>query len=125
MPWQYDQSSGEMRRPDGSLLGTSYSGQLGAGRNNAEMESVPFVGPIPQGQYSIGAPRKSGTKPHVLDLTPVGHIAYGRTEFMIHGGIPAGQPGSGDASAGCIILSPIGLRQEISNSGDNVLEVVP
>lgn len=126
MPWQYDQSSGEMRRPDGSLLGTGYSGQLGAGRNNAEMESVPNVGPIPQGQYTIGAAQNSAaTGPHVLPLTPVGHTAYGRTAFQIHGEIPAGQPGSGDASTGCIVLSPLGLRQEISNSGDTVLEVVP
>jgi hypothetical protein len=53
-----------------------------------------------------------------MDLAPVGHNALGRDGFMIHG-----DNIRHDASTGCVIL-PRYIRDQISNSGDNQLEVV-
>jgi hypothetical protein len=56
--------------------------------------------------------------PHVMKLAPDGHDARGRSGFLIHG-----DNLRHDASTGCIILSR-DIREQISRSGDNVLEVV-
>jgi hypothetical protein len=45
-----------------------------------------------------------------FDLTPDGHEAHGRTEFLIHGD-SVDAPGT--ASEGCIILSPA-IRKKIA-----------
>lgn len=120
MVWTYHQSSGKLER-DGRLIGHGYSGAGDKGKNKAKMEAVPYVGPIPRGRYSIGKPRMSAKRgPHVMDLTPIGHNALGRTEFLIHGDSKA-HPG--EASEGCVILSR-DLRVQISTSGDAELEVV-
>ena len=55
-----------------------------------------------------------------MTLTPVGHTANGRTNFLIHGD-STNHPG--DASEGCIVLSRT-IRQAIAVSGDTDLEVV-
>lgn len=122
MPWTYSQSTGELRR-NGALVGTGYSGAgltAATGRNNSAMEQVRDAGPIPQGQWHIGASANSpNTGPMTIALTPVGHTAHGRTLFRIHGDNAAG-----NASQGCIILPPA-VRQQINQSGDTVLTVVP
>jgi hypothetical protein len=85
------------------------------------MEGVPFMGPIPKGLYSIGTPRNTSNRgPYVLDLTPKGHNALGRSEFLIHGD---SIKNPGKASEGCIILPKL-VREKIANSGDKVLKVV-
>jgi hypothetical protein len=53
-----------------------------------------------------------------MDLTPLGHNANGRSDFRIHG-----DNSTHTASTGCIILPPH-VRQQISASGDNVIDVV-
>jgi hypothetical protein len=56
-----------------------------------------------------------------MDLTPVGHNVYGRTELQIHGE-RIGRP-PGNASEGCVVL-PRNVRERIFRSRDYVLEVV-
>jgi len=119
--WTYRQTSGDLIH-DGTLVGRGYSGAgrtLDEGRNNPDMETVRGKGPIPAGLWRIHPPRNSRrVGPHAMDLTPVGHRAHGRTAFMIHG-----DNRRGDASRGCIILTP-GLRHRVSESGDTDLEVI-
>ena len=55
-----------------------------------------------------------------MSLTPVGHLAHGRSAFLIHGD---STKHPGDASEGCIIFGPH-IRQRIATSGDTVLNVV-
>lgn len=119
MPWQYSQSTGQVTW-NGQAVSVGYSGR-GAGRNNPQLEHMRDIGPIPRGQYSIGAAHiHPGKGPLTMTLTPVGHTARGRTAFLIHGD---SRNHPGDASEGCIILPP-DIRRRISASGDTDLEVV-
>lgn len=54
MPWIYHQSSGRLYY-NGSYVEGGYSGQ-GSGENNPGMQNMANVGPIPRGEYRIGAP---------------------------------------------------------------------
>ena len=118
--WIYDQSSGELRDPNGRRVAFGYSGK-GASRNVPGREHVRAQGPIPRGFWRIGKPRNSKrTGPHVMDLAPIGHDAHGRSAFQIHGD---NSLMNFTASSGCIILArPI--REMISKSGITLLEVV-
>lgn len=117
MPWQYDQSSGELRL-NGTFIGKGYSGR-GVGRDNPDMEDEESIGPIPQGTYTIGsAYNSSKVGPLAIILEPSGHDAHGRTDFRVHGDNRAN-----DASEGCIIMDK-SIRKQIINSSDKVLEVV-
>lgn len=119
MGWEYSQGTGELKF-NGSLVATGYAGK-DKGKNNPNMESVPFVGPIPRGKYIIGKPRDTVKRgPHVLDLSPTGHNALGRTEFLIHGD---SIKNPGRASEGCIIM-PRAVREKIAASNINILTVV-
>lgn len=119
MPWEYYQSSGEIKH-NGVVVGTGYSGK-DKGKNNPHMESIPFIGPIPRGLYVIGKPRNTSSHgPFVLDLIPKGHNALGRSEFLIHGD---SIKNPGKASEGCIILPRL-IREKIAYSGDKLLKVV-
>ena len=125
MPWQYDQSSGELKH-NGVLVAKGYSG-AGAGKNNPAMEGVRATGPIPTGRWFIRAPYNSkAVGPYVLPvwaddgkLDDV-HARTKRSAFRIHGdSIRA----PGTASKGCIIVSrPV--RERIWASGDRILDVV-
>lgn len=88
MPWTYSQSTGELRH-NGALVGTGYSGaglSASSGRNNPAMQHIPNQGPLPAGQYQIGASYSHPNKePTSMNLTPAGHNALGRSGFMIHG----------------------------------------
>ena len=97
---------------------TGYAG-TGAGRNNPAMENVQNVGPIPQGNYSVGTGHAGGhTGPQTLNVDPVaGTNTHGRTAFRIHG-----NNRRNDASQGCIIMSR-GTRDTISNAGGARLRV--
>jgi len=101
----YSQSNGEMRDAAGALLGTGYAGH-GVGLNNPALESVPSVGPLPQGIYVIRPPVNTATHgPYVLWLTPdpANHM-FGRYGFGIHADEVA-NPGKRLASTGCIVMS--------------------
>lgn len=120
MTWQYSQRTGNLSH-NGTFVATGYSGR-GAARNNPDEEASPFVGPIPRGRYSIGGPRNSEqTGPHVMELSPVGHNARGRDSLQIHGESSDGIPFN--SSSGCIIL-PRPVRETISGSGDQYIEVI-
>lgn len=116
--WSWDQSEGALYL-DELRVARGYSGR-GEGRNNPAMEAVRGVGPIPAGRWRIGPPRHSAsTGPHVMNLTPLGHDAHGRSAFQIHGDNAAG-----DASSGCIVL-PRAVRERISATGLTTIEVTP
>lgn len=119
MPWKYSQKTGVLSH-NGRDVGNGYSGKKGLWRNNPATETIKNKGPIPRGQYRIGAAGKHPAKgPITMGLTPVGHGAHGRTAFLIHGD---SIKNPGDASEGCIVLGPH-LRQRIAMSGDAVLVV--
>ena len=122
MPWTYSQSTGELRH-NGALIGTGYSGAgliASSGRNNPAMQNIPNQGPLPTGQYQIGASYNHAQKgPTSMNLMPAGHNALGRSSFMIHGNNV-----QNNASQGCIILGPM-LRQQIATSSDQILMVTP
>lgn len=117
--WTYSQTRGILSH-DGKLEGTGYSGN-GAGLDNPAMEAVADVGPIPRGLWHIDRwDDQHGEKgPVVGVLSPVGHDAHGRSEFLIHGDNAAANH---SASHGCIILGPV-LRKAMRASGDSALTV--
>jgi hypothetical protein len=88
------------------------------------MQALADVGPIPQGDWIIEGPPINTAKhgPFVLTLTPSpGTDTLKRSGFLIHGdAIQA----SGTASKGCIIMGRT-VREQIWDSGDRDLEVVP
>lgn len=118
--WTYEQSSGRLLL-DGELIATGYSGH-GAGVDNATLENVPDVGPLPRGKYMIGtAIQDPLTGPVSMHLVPDGtNEMFGRGGFLIHGDNSACNH---TASEGCIIL-PREVREQIAGSDDRMLEVV-
>lgn len=114
MTFIYRQTNGHMTKDD-HLIGVGYSGN-GEGLNNPDKEREVAVGPIPRGQWHIDRwDEHHGEKgPIVAVLSPVGHDAHGRSEFLIHG--PHANDHQ-DSSHGCIILArPI--REAMRASGD-------
>ena len=119
MPWQYKQSTGELTH-NGVMVGTGYSGKS-IWQNKPAAETFRDQGPIPRGPYRIGVTQAHPTKGSVtMGLTPLGHLAHGRTAFLIHGD-SIDSPGNG--SEGCIVLGKV-FRNRIADSGDTVLVVV-
>jgi hypothetical protein len=118
MTWQYRQKTGELTH-DGVFEGIGYSG-TGPGRNDPDKQSIPDIGPIPQGRYTIeGAIDMKTLGPCVMGLTPsADDNMYGRSGFFIHGNNIID-----DASHGCIILGPV-IRRMIASSADRNLVVV-
>lgn len=118
--WTYAQKSGELQQ-DGKPVATGYSG-AGTGKNNPEIQNVPNVGPIPQGDWTIAGPPVDTADhgPYVLRLNPAdGTETFGRNGFLMHGD---SKEHPGCASHGCIIL-PRTVREQVWNSGDRELEV--
>lgn len=124
--WEYQQGSGRVIASDGSNIGTGYSGgnvgQTPEGINNADMQNIQRVGPLPQGNYTIGQPiNHPHLGPFAMPLTPnPANEMFGRGAFYIHGDNSAMNQ---SASEGCIIL-PHTVRVAIWNSGDHDLQVV-
>jgi hypothetical protein len=117
MPWTYDQNSGRFYAPSGVEASSGISGDF-LHANYGPSQRLQFAGPIPQGLYNIGhAYTHPVLGPLTMDLPPIGHIAFGRNNFRIHG-----TKGHHWASAGCIILDPE-TRRQIAMSGDRVLKV--
>lgn len=121
MSWTFEQISGRMYAPDGSLVGVGYSG-AGDCKNHPDTQPIHNLGPIPRGVYHIGRAINTVTHgPFVLPLTPdPSNEMFGRFGFLIHGDSVV-NPGT--ASQGCIILSR-DVREAIAISGDTDLQVV-
>jgi RHS repeat-associated protein len=128
--WEYSQSTGQLTHVDDATgqrtseangySGTNRNGLNG--RNNPDAQGIRDNGPIPQGEWNIGALTNTTNLQNALPLTPrVGTDTFGRTDFRIHG---EGTRRQGDSSNGCPIF-PLEIRQRINNSGDNTLRVVP
>jgi len=116
----YSQSSGKLWDSAGEVIATGYSG-YGRGKNNAALQDVKSVGPIPRGEWVVtGVYDSKRVGPHAIALEPNNHHALGRTYFRIHGD-SAAHPG--EASKGCVILGRA-IRQAIIASNDKVLRVV-
>lgn len=124
--WIYEQKTGRLLQKENDKSAAhvwiGYSG-YGKGLNNPALQDEQNIGPIPCGEYDIGAPYTSRrVGPYALPLTPRPETnTFGRSDFLIHGDRVFGPPKS--ASHGCIILArPI--REAIHESCDNVLMVV-
>lgn len=119
-PWVYEQKTGFLFHYDnGDHVGTGYSGAPNS-VNDGSKEHLKGIGPIPKGLYAIGHPRGSEkTGRFVMDLTPLGHMALGRSGLQIHGD---NREGNRTASSGCIVLGPK-ERSEIAN-GSPLLQVI-
>src|SRR5437763_1203410 len=119
--WKYEQASGKLINPAGSVICLGYSGR-GEGLNNASMQHVGGVGPIPQGAWEVGrfSDDLGGKGRLVCNLVPAdGTETHGRSGFMIHGD---NSHGDRSASHGCIILPRL-IREQILASSDRTLEV--
>jgi hypothetical protein len=119
--WTYSQKTGDLEK-DGAHVATGYSGSRD-GKNNPDLQDVPNVGPIPQGDWTITGPPANTEDhgPYVLHLNPAaGTETFGRSGFLIHGDSKE-HPGS--ASQGCVIL-PRPVREQVWTSGDRDLKVV-
>jgi hypothetical protein len=114
----YHQATGKVTLGN-TEMGQGYFGK-GDAKNKPDKESVKNAGPIPRGLYTSGNAREYKKMPNCFDLTPDGHDARGRTEFLIHGD---SKTDPGNASEGCIILSP-DVRKKIAESGISKLRVV-
>lgn len=121
MAWRYQQSTGQLHDENMTLTAIGYSGGE-EGLNNPALQSVPNVGPTPQGTYEVGEPKDTDKHgPYVLRLTPLeGTDTFGRSGFLIHGDSVI-RPGT--ASEGCIVLPHL-ARERIWDSGDHTIEVV-
>ena len=119
MSWVYFQSSGQIFYR-GALVGTGYAG-FGEGVNNPEDETIPNVGPIPVGNYTIGPAFTHPTAgPITMCLTPLeGTNTFGRDGFLIHGDTASMDH---TASHGCIIM-PHPVRVTVATSNDRTLTV--
>jgi hypothetical protein len=119
----YHQSSGAWEDPTGRVLGAGYSGHPPF-VNNPSAQAMPDIGPIPQGDYTIGPAFASPTKgPCVMTLTPHADTnTFERSGFLIHGD-SVEFPGAEEASLGCIIMARA-IREQINASADHQLEVV-
>src|SRR6185503_12812435 len=126
LDWVYSQSTGQLSHVDASgkvtAVVTGYSGN-GAGLNNPAYEQVRNVGPLPRGEWTIGAPFNSlNVGPYALPLTPrPGTNTYGRDLFRIHGD---NARGNFSASDGCLVFDRR-TREQIWLSGDHLLRAVP
>ena len=118
--WIWHQRAGEMTR-DGALYARGYAGN-GRGKNNPAMQNVPRVGPLPLGIYRMaGTKNDPHTGPFTIILEPLdGNEMFGRSAFRIHGDSVSSP---GNASEGCICISPRSPREGIYRQGD-LLQVV-
>jgi hypothetical protein len=118
--WTFKITSGTLLDAEGNQAGLGYSGH-GDGLNNPAMCNVKDVGPLPQGNYTIGQPRDDNeVGKFAMPLTPSPtNTMFDRSAFFIHGDNPAMNH---SASDGCIILGRP-LRNLIASSGDTDLTV--
>lgn len=118
--WSYEQALGRISHNNATLC-MGYAGK-GDGKNNPAMQNISFVGPVPCGDYTIGAPYDSSkTGEYTLPLTPdPKNEMFGRDGFKCHGD---SIEDPGNASDGGIV-APLYARIRIWESGDHDLRVV-
>jgi hypothetical protein len=119
----YEQATGKLF--DGmALLGVGYAGNF-LGKNNPAMQSVPDIGPLPCGFYTVGAPTwTTHCGQEAFPLTPdARNQMYMRSGFFLHGDSLA-HPGNG--SDGCIVQdrSVRDTVERLRVAGTNRLQVV-
>jgi RHS repeat-associated protein len=127
--WEYSQRTGALwyvaANGERTLIGIGYAGTNRNnlnGRNNPDAQNIRDNGPIPQGQWQIGAQINTPNLRDALPLTPMaGTNTFGRDGFFMHGS-SAQHPD--DSSNGCPIF-PREIRDRINNSGDNTFVVAP
>lgn len=122
--WTFKQKSGELLHNGGHVAFGYAGGNCGKnpeGKNSPEHQSVSKVGPLPQGDYTFGAPvLQSHLGPFAIPLVPSpSNEMFGRSDFYCHGDTTP----SGNASEGCIIM-PRAVRNAMAASPDQELEVV-
>ena len=123
--FRYAQRTGQIDfiSPSGEtyFVGDGYAG-VGEGLNNPSMQQKGFVGPIPQGNWTIGQPYRHPTLGRMtMNLLPAGGTTtFGRDLFRIHGD---NSKANFSASQGCIVTGA-GVRSAIGNSGATSLTVV-
>ena len=121
--WIYKITTGQLIDPDGNIAGTGYSGgncgRNPEGRNNPDMQDKHQIGPICEGDYTIGpAYTNPHTGPLSMDLIPDAlNEMYGRSGFEMHG-----DNLTHTASEGCIIQIHA-VRLLVSQSPDRKLRV--
>lgn len=119
--WTYSQSSGVLTDPNGRPFAQGYSGNK-AGLDNPQMQDTHNVGPLPQGEYTIGTlqPLHDRLGEDVLPLEPnPSNQMFGRSGFFLHGD---NEFLNHTASDGCVIL-PRWVRLRIAESDDKGLRV--
>lgn len=121
--WVYKIETGELFDCSGALVSKGYSGH-GDGVNNDAEENIKNVGPIPEGEYTIGAVNyHSAHGPLVMPLIPKeGTETFGRSGFLMHGDLKSA-PGQHLASLGCIIMD-FSTRAAVARSADKDLRVI-
>jgi uncharacterized protein RhaS with RHS repeats len=132
LTWVYQQSTGNLyHQPGGNpanmtlVSSGGYAGH-GPGVNNPLREIQPNVGPLPQGSYTIGPQQtvvtgRGTVLPGAMRLIPdADNWMFNRGGFIIHGG----NMQTRTSSEGCII-QPTDIRNQIGNSGDRRLTVIP
>ncbi|MBI5196646.1 MAG: DUF2778 domain-containing protein [Nitrospirae bacterium] len=101
---------------------TGLSGPLTA-QNNPAFSGVPFQGPIPPGNYTIGPQRPNSSRRNLIP-DPTNNM-QDRNNFQIHG---CGNPNT--CSQGCIAATTNVTRDRLNSllsqeEGNNILHVVP
>lgn len=127
--YTYEQSTGKLYTPTGTLFDTGYSGHA-LGLNNPVMESVIGTGPLPSGIWNMTAmvtEPKLGQFVVVLEPdtnTRAKVLKYGRSpdSFRIHGD-EVEAPGAHLASDGCLIFYRT-ARVELWDGSDKQIQCV-
>lgn len=123
--WTYIIPTGELLE-NGEHVAAGYSGN-GAGRNNAAMDNVKNVGPLPRGTYrmTVDPPKlHAHLADPVIRLNPLpGTEMHSRNGILCHGDNAAH-----DASGGCMIqgaMVRLRMAEKIRQPfPDDVLEVL-
>ncbi|KAA8995629.1 DUF2778 domain-containing protein [Affinibrenneria salicis] len=116
----FQQSTGNLTK-DGYFIIQGYAAK-GKGKYKPDVESIPDIGPLPRGKYTIiGHPfHHSHTGTYSMRLQPAPHNKmFGRAGFLIYGD---SKNHPGEASDGGIIL-PLLIRQRIWLSENRSIEV--
>lgn len=126
MSWIYNQSTGILYDPSGTILARGYAGgncgKNPEGINNPDMQYEKCIGPIPIGKYTFGTPiEQSHLGPFAIPLIPdPSNEMHGRSGFFMHGDR---SNATRSASEGCIIM-PRNIREVCWHSEIHQLEVV-
>lgn len=126
MSWTYEQSTGRLIAPEGTLVATGYAGgncgNNPEGKNNPDMQDQHGIGPLPEGRYTFTQHvDHAHLGPFTIILIPDdANEMFGRADFRMHGD-SMNHPGC--ASEGCIIM-PRHVRETVFASDDHTIEVV-